>query len=74
MIRRKGRDGRGNSAVQGPEIEKIGVVEWFEVRRHSRRLYILLDQKDCDIYDIQMGDKLQAKLLEVLRGPREEVT
>ena len=57
--------------VNEPRREKIYIVDYFQVRRHSRILYIPLDPVIVDIYDIQKGDKIKAVLLEVIKQPRE---
>jgi hypothetical protein len=57
--------------IKVPKIEKVGLEEWFQVRQHSRSLYVTLDGKDTDIHDIKMGDYLRLKIVAVKRGPRE---
>ena len=58
--------------VKRPKPEKIYIVDWFPVRRHSRVLYIPLDKVVVDIHDIRKGDKIKAVLLEVIKEPRDE--
>jgi hypothetical protein len=70
--KRRVADGHGDSMVKIPEIEKLGLVEWFEVRTHSRRLYVLLPTVDCAIHDIREGDKLRMKLEVHMKGYREK--
>jgi len=72
MVKVKGRDGRGAGLVKIEEIEKIGLVEWFEVRKHSRQLYVPLDRKDCAMYDIREGDRLRMKMEMLVKALREE--
>ena len=52
--------------------EKIWVVDYFPVRRHSRVLYLPLSRAVCDLHGIQKGDVLKAMLVEVVKGPRDE--
>ena len=58
--------------VKKPKPEKIYIVDWFPVRRHSRLLYIPLDPVVVGIHDIQKGDQIKAVLLEVIKQPRDE--
>lgn len=58
--------------VKKTKHEKIYIVDYFPVRRHSRVLYIPLDPVVVGIYDIQKGDKIKAVLLEVIKQPRDE--
>ena len=52
--------------------EKIWVVGYFEVRRHSRVLYIPLDRVTVGIHDIRKGDILKVYVVELIRAPRDE--
>jgi len=52
--------------------EKIGLTEWFEVRRHSRILFLRLSDLDVRLHDIQPGDRLKMKLEEIDRLPRAQ--
>lgn len=58
--------------VNEKKAEKIYIVDYFQVRRHSRRLYIPLDPVVVGIHDIQKGDTIKAVLLEVIKQPRDE--
>lgn len=53
------------------ESEPVGVVDWVEVKRHSRILYVRLNDLDVRLYDIRAGDKLKVELHAVVKGPRE---
>lgn len=53
------------------EIEKIGLVEWLPVHKHSRVLYLKLRYEDVQMYDLQPGDKLKVKIELLKKGPRE---
>lgn len=53
------------------EIEKVGVVSWVEVKRHSRILYVRLSDLDVGLYKIKPGDKLKIEIHNIKRGPRE---
>ena len=63
--------GDGNMVKQ-PNRQKIWLVDYFKVRRHSRVLYLPLDPVVVGIHDIQKGDTIKAMLVEVIRSPREE--
>jgi hypothetical protein len=51
--------------------EKIYVVGYYPIRRHSRVLYIPLDPTVVRLHDLQKGDTIKAILLEVIKTPRE---
>jgi len=55
------------------ELEKIGVVGWVEVKRHSRILYVRLSDLDVSIYYIKPGDKLKVEIQAIKRLARGEV-
>jgi hypothetical protein len=71
MAKPANREGHGLGLVNVGEIEKIGLVEWFEIRKHSRMYYLPLDQKDVRMHDLQIGDKIRAKLDIVVHQKRE---
>lgn len=52
--------------------EPIDVVAWAEVKRHSRILYIRLDDLNVRLYDIRPGDKLKVGLLSIVKQPRDK--
>ena len=52
--------------------QKIWLVDYFKVRRHSRVLYLPLDPVIVGIHDIRKGDTIKAMLVEVIKAPREE--
>lgn len=58
--------------VHKQKSEKLWIVDWFTLRRHSRVLYLPLDQEISDLYGLKKGDKIKAVLLELIRAPREE--
>ena len=51
--------------------EKLYVVGYYPVRRHSRVLYIPLDSTMVKLHDVQKGDTIKAVILEVIKAPRE---
>ena len=53
------------------EPEQIGIVGWVEVKRHSRILYVRLNDLDVRLYDIRPGDKLKVEIHSVVKGVRE---
>jgi len=54
------------------EVEKIGTVAWYPVRRHSRILYIRLKDEDVGIYGFKPGDRLKVEIQAIQRGIPEE--
>jgi hypothetical protein len=63
----------GVRKVINTEPEKIGVIEWLPVRRHSRVLYVPLRAEDVQNYDIRVGDQLKVELQAIKKGIREEM-
>lgn len=57
--------------VMKPKTEKIYVVGYHQIRRHSRVLYIPLDSTIVRLHDLQKGDTIKAIILEVIKAPRE---
>ena len=70
----KEQNEHSKSAVKHPvsELEKMWLVEWLEVKKHSRILYLRLRDEDVDLYDIQSGDKIRVQLQVIKKGSREE--
>jgi len=58
--------------VHKQKSQKLWIVDWFTLRRHSRVLYLPLDRTIVDLYDLQKGDRIKAVLLSVLKQPRDE--
>lgn len=58
--------------VNKPNREKIRLVNYFKVRRHSRVLYLPLDLVVVGLHDLRKGDTIKAILLEVIKAPRDE--
>jgi hypothetical protein len=52
--------------------EKLGLVAYFTVRRHSRVLYLPLDTTAVRLHDIEKGDIIKAKILELRKAPRPD--
>jgi hypothetical protein len=52
--------------------EKLWLVSYFTVRRHSRVLYLPLDAVAVRLHDIQKGDIVKAVILELRKGPRAD--
>ena len=52
--------------------EKLGLVAYFTVRRHSRVLYLPLDPTAVRLHDIEKGDIIKAKILELRKAPRPD--
>lgn len=53
------------------EPEPVGVVDWVEVKRHSRILYVRLNDLDVRLYDMRPGDKLKVEIHSIIKGPRD---
>lgn len=53
------------------QSEKIWIVDYFRVRRHSRVLYLPLDMEIAQLYDIRKGDLVKAMLVEIVKAPRD---
>lgn len=52
--------------------EKLGLTSYYQVRRHSRVLYLPLDPTAVKLHDIQKGDIIKAKILELRKGTRSD--
>ena len=64
------------NVVRKRKIEKIWVVGYFQVRRHSRVLYLPLPPEVVSIHQLKKGDTIKAMLVAVKRAPDpdDEVT
>lgn len=58
--------------VQGQKTEKIWVVQYAQVRRHSRVLYLPLDPITVRLNKLKKGDIIKFSLLELCRAPEED--
>ncbi|MGA2767161.1 MAG: hypothetical protein ABSF24_02445 [Candidatus Bathyarchaeia archaeon] len=54
------------------KVEKLWLIQYFEVRRHSRTLYLPLDPTTVRIHDIERGDIVKAVLLALRKAPRPD--
>ena len=52
--------------------EKLWFVQFGQVRRHSRVLYLPLDPTIVQMYKLKKGDVLKFMLLELRRAPAED--
>jgi hypothetical protein len=52
--------------------EKIGTTEWVTVKKHARQRYLPLSSNTASVYDIEPGDQIKVKLLEIKRADRGE--
>lgn len=52
--------------------EKIGTTEWITVRKHARTRYLPLSSNLAGVFDIEPGDQIKVKLLEIKRADRGE--
>jgi len=50
----------------------IGFEAYFQVRRHSRVLYLPLDATAVRLLDVQKGDIIKAKLKLLYKAPRAD--
>lgn len=55
-----------------PKNEKLYFVQYGQVRRHSRVLYLPLDATMVRLNSIKKGDIIKYQLLELRRAPPEE--
>lgn len=58
--------------VPKQKVEKLWLVSYFTVRRHSRVLYLPLDPTAVRLHDVQKGDIIKAVILELRKGPRAD--
>jgi hypothetical protein len=65
----KKRSGRKEAVVRTPKIEKLWVVQYATVRRHSRVLYLPLDPTTVRLYELKKGDIIKYQTLELRRAP-----
>ena len=56
-----------------PKVEKLWLIQYFQVRRHSRTLYLPLDATTVRLHGIAKGDILKAVLLTLRKEPRPDV-
>ena len=61
-----------HSDQEGRKPEKLGLVAYFTVRRHSRVLYLPLDPTAVRLHDIEKGDIIKAKIVELRKAPRPD--
>ena len=54
------------------KVEKLWLVQYFTVRRHSRVLYLPLEATVVRLHDVQKGDIVKAIILEVHKAPRPD--
>ena len=55
-----------------PKVEKLWLIQYFTVRRHSRILYLPLDPTTVRLHDIQKGDIIKGVLLALRKAPRPD--
>lgn len=73
MKKKKNNDGSVvPSNVPRQKVEKIWLVQYFTIRRHSRVLYLPLDPTTVRLHDIQKGDIIKAVILELRKMPRPD--
>jgi hypothetical protein len=54
------------------ESEKIRVTVLSPLRTTGRKLYVSLDPKISQVFDLKIGDILKLELVSVFRKPKEE--
>jgi len=54
------------------QLEKLYFVQFGQVRRHSRVLYIPLDPVTVRLHKVKKGDIIKYQLLELRRAPDED--
>jgi len=58
--------------VPKQKVEKLWLVSYFTVRRHSRVLYLPLDATAVRLHGIEKGDIVKAMILELRKAPRPD--
>jgi hypothetical protein len=61
-----------NEIASEKRNEKLYFVQFGQVRRHSRILYIPLDVTTVRLHRIKKGDIIKYQLLELRRAPEED--
>jgi hypothetical protein len=54
-----------------PQKEKIWVISWLPVRKHSRSLYVPLPYEIILLHGIRKGDLVKVTIHSVRHGPGE---
>lgn len=54
------------------KFEKLWLIQYFQVRRHSRTLYLPLDPTTVRLHDIEKGDIVKGVLLALRKAPRAD--
>ncbi|MGD0978903.1 MAG: hypothetical protein ABR962_07145 [Candidatus Bathyarchaeia archaeon] len=57
---------------EGQKPEKMWLVDYFTVKRHSRTLYLPLDPTVIRLHGIEKGDIVKAIILELRKAPRPD--
>jgi len=52
--------------------EKIWFVQFAQIRRHSRTLYLPLDPTIVRMFHLKKGDVIKFEMLELRRAPEED--
>jgi hypothetical protein len=63
---------KNESMVHEPKIEKLWIVEYAQIRRHSRVLYLPLDPLTVRLNKLKKGDTIKYHLVELRRAPPED--
>jgi hypothetical protein len=58
--------------IPGRKPEKLWLVGYFTVRRHSRVLYLPLDPVVTKLHGIEKGDIVKAVILQLRKAPRPD--
>lgn len=59
------------SSDEGRKPEKMWFVQFAQIRRHSRVLYVPIDSTIVRMFRLKKGDVLKFMLLELRRSPSE---
>lgn len=68
----QGQNRKIDSLVTSRKHRKIQTIQWREVRRHSRVLYVPIDATTARIYGIKKGDIIKIHLIELRPAPDED--
>lgn len=67
----KNTKSKSEGVVHSSAVEKLWFIQFGQVRRHSRVLYLPLDTTTVRLHRIKKGDIIKYQLLELRRAPEE---
>ena len=63
---------KSEAVVHPPPVEKLWFIQFGQVRRHSRVLYLPLDATTVRLHRVKKGDIIKYQLLELRRAPEAD--